>query len=102
MNNAEMHADANGEIEAAHDAHDTRRRVFAIVASASGNLVEWYDFYVYSFGALYFASQFFPAEDQTSQLLNAAAIFAAGFLMRPIGGWLFGRIATGSADAHPC
>ncbi|UWL61115.1 MFS family transporter [Brucella pseudintermedia] len=93
MNNAEMHADANGEIEAAHDAHDTRRRVFAIVASASGNLVEWYDFYVYSFGALYFASQFFPAEDQTSQLLNAAAIFAAGFLMRPIGGWLFGRIA---------
>ncbi|NKW79944.1 MFS transporter [Ochrobactrum pecoris] len=66
---------------------------FAIVASASGNLVEWYDFYVYSFGALYFASQFFPAEDQTSQLLNAAAIFAAGFLMRPIGGWLFGRIA---------
>ncbi|MRN44981.1 MFS transporter, partial [Brucella sp. 09RB8913] len=68
-------------------------RVYAIVASASGNLVEWYDFYVYSFGALYFASQFFPAEDQTSQLLNAAAIFAAGFLMRPIGGWLFGRIA---------
>ncbi|MEJ5019849.1 MFS family transporter [Ochrobactrum vermis] len=93
MNNAEMHADANGEVEALHDAHDTRRRVFAIVASASGNLVEWYDFYVYSFGALYFASQFFPAEDQTSQLLNAAAIFAAGFLMRPIGGWLFGRIA---------
>ncbi|MBB4094134.1 MFS family transporter [Brucella pecoris] len=93
MNNAEMHVDANGEVEVAHDAHDTRRRVFAIVASASGNLVEWYDFYVYSFGALYFASQFFPAEDQTSQLLNAAAIFAAGFLMRPIGGWLFGRIA---------
>ncbi len=93
MINAEMHVDANGEVEAPHDAHDTRRRVFAIVASASGNLVEWYDFYVYSFGALYFASQFFPAGDQTSQLLNAAAIFAAGFLMRPIGGWLFGRIA---------
>ncbi|QGA56301.1 MFS family transporter [Brucella sp. 2280] len=93
MNNAGMHVDANGEVEAPHDAHDTRRRVYAIVASASGNLVEWYDFYVYSFGALYFASQFFPAEDQTSQLLNAAAIFAAGFLMRPIGGWLFGRIA---------
>ncbi len=55
--------------------------------------MEWYDFYVYSFGALYFASQFFPSEDQTSQLLNAAAIFAAGFLMRPIGGWLFGRLA---------
>ncbi|MBD9449792.1 MFS family transporter [Rhizobium sp. RHZ01] len=75
------------------DATDTRRRVFAIMASASGNLVEWYDFYVYSFLALYFASEFFPEGDATSQLLNAAAIFAAGFLMRPIGGWLFGRIA---------
>ncbi|MGO4436736.1 MFS family transporter [Rhizobium sp. RAF56] len=72
---------------------DTRRRIFAIVASASGNLVEWYDFYVYSFLSLYFASEFFPQGDTTSQLLNAAAIFAAGFLMRPIGGWLFGRIA---------
>jgi MHS family alpha-ketoglutarate permease-like MFS transporter len=75
------------------DIPDTRRRILAIVASASGNLVEWYDFYVYSFLALYFASQFFPEGDATSQLLNAAAIFAAGFLMRPIGGWLFGRIA---------
>ncbi len=93
MSNASMHMDANGEVEAPHDAHDTRRRVYAIVASASGNLVEWYDFYVYSFGALYFASQFFPEEDQTSRLLNTAAIFAAGFLMRPIGGWMFGRIA---------
>jgi len=76
-----------------HDEHDTRRRIFAIVGSASGNLVEWYDFYVYSFCALYFASEFFPAGDSTTQLLNAAAVFAAGFLMRPIGGWLFGRIA---------
>ncbi len=40
MNNAGMHVDANGEVEAPHDAHDTRRRVYAIVASASGNLVE--------------------------------------------------------------
>lgn len=94
MSQSEGHLDMNGEVvEAGHDAHDTGRRVYSIIASASGNLVEWYDFYVYSFGALYFASQFFPAEDQTSQLLNAAAIFAAGFLMRPIGGWLFGRIA---------
>lgn len=77
----------------AADPSDTRRRVFAIMASASGNLVEWYDFYVYSFLALYFASEFFPEGNTTSQLLNAAAIFAAGFLMRPIGGWLFGRIA---------
>jgi MFS transporter, MHS family, alpha-ketoglutarate permease len=72
---------------------DTRRRIWAIVGGSSGNLVEWYDFYVYSFLALYFASEFFPSGDQTSQLLNAAGIFAAGFLMRPIGSWVFGRIA---------
>ena len=75
------------------DPHDTRRRIFAIVGSSSGNLVEWYDFYVYSFTALYFAAEFFPKGDQTTQLLNAAGVFAAGFLMRPIGSWLFGRLA---------
>lgn len=69
-----------------------RERVFAIVGASSGNLVEWFDFYIYSFCALYFSSQFFPKGDPTSQLLNTAGIFAAGFLMRPVGGWLFGRI----------
>jgi MHS family alpha-ketoglutarate permease-like MFS transporter len=69
-----------------------RQRVFAIVGASSGNLVEWFDFYIYSFCALYFSSQFFPKGDPTSQLLNTAGIFAAGFLMRPVGGWLFGRI----------
>jgi MHS family alpha-ketoglutarate permease-like MFS transporter len=75
------------------DPHDTRNRIKAIVGAASGNLVEWYDFYVYSFCALYFAPAFFPKGDQTSQLLNAAGIFAAGFLMRPIGSWIFGTLA---------
>jgi len=70
-----------------------RARIMAIVAASSGNLVEWFDFYVYSFCAIYFAPMFFPKGDPTSQLLNTAGIFAAGFLMRPIGGWLFGRIA---------
>ena len=51
---------------------DLGRRIWAIVGGSSGNLVEWYDFYVYSFTALYFASEFFPAGDQTTQLLNAA------------------------------
>jgi MHS family alpha-ketoglutarate permease-like MFS transporter len=69
-----------------------RQRVFAIIGASSGNLVEWFDFYIYSFCALYFSSQFFPKGDPTSQLLNTAGIFAAGFLMRPVGGWLFGRI----------
>lgn len=72
---------------------DQRRRIFAIVGASSGNLVEWYDFYTYSFTALYFASAFFPAGDATTQLLNTAGIFAAGFFMRPLGGWLFGWIA---------
>ena len=69
------------------------RPILAIVAASSGNLVEWFDFYVYSFTALYFAPAFFPAGDRTSQLLNAAGVFAAGFLMRPLGSWLFGRLA---------
>lgn len=72
---------------------DNRRRIFAIVGASSGNLVEWFDFYVYSFCAIYFASAFFPSGNPTTQLLNTAGVFAAGFLMRPIGGWLFGRIA---------
>jgi metabolite-proton symporter len=74
-------------------AADSRRRIFAIVGASSGNLVEWFDFYVYSFCAIYFASAFFPSGNQTTQLLNTAGVFAAGFLMRPIGGWLFGKIA---------
>src|SRR4051812_22403689 len=77
----------------ADEAADRRRRIFAIVGSSSGNLVEWYDFYCYAFFALYFAPAFFPSGDATSQLLQTAGIFAVGFFMRPVGGWLFGRIA---------
>jgi MHS family alpha-ketoglutarate permease-like MFS transporter len=72
---------------------EVRRRIFSIVGAATGNLVEWYDFYVYAFTAIYFSAEFFPKEDRTSQLLSAAAIFFAGFLLRPIGSWLFGWIA---------
>ncbi|MET0340042.1 MAG: MFS family transporter [Polyangiales bacterium] len=72
---------------------DRRARVLAIVAASSGNLVEWFDFYVYAFCSIYFAPSFFPSSDPTAQLLNTAGVFAAGFLMRPIGGWMFGRIA---------
>jgi MHS family alpha-ketoglutarate permease-like MFS transporter len=76
-----------------YTAAETRKRIFSIVAASSGNLVEWFDFYVYAFTSLYFAAAFFPKSDPTVQLLNTAGVFAAGFLMRPIGGWLFGRIA---------
>jgi MHS family alpha-ketoglutarate permease-like MFS transporter len=81
--------------------HDTKapptlsmpERIKAILIGSSGNLVEWYDFYVYAAFSLYFAKAFFPEGDQTAQLLNTAAIFAVGFLMRPIGAWFFGRMA---------
>lgn len=71
----------------------SKQRIWAIVGASSGNLVEWFDFYVYSFFSLYFAHVFFPDGDTTTQLLQTAGVFAAGFLMRPIGGWLFGYIA---------
>ncbi|CAM2168630.1 alpha-ketoglutarate:H(+) symporter [Paraburkholderia sacchari] len=81
------------KIQKTGQAQDTRRRIMAIVGASSGNLVEWFDFYVYSFCALYFAPAFFPSGNTTTQLLNTAGVFAAGFLMRPIGGWFFGRLA---------
>ncbi|MDQ0143477.1 MFS family transporter [Cupriavidus necator] len=82
------------------DRDDVRKRVYAIVAASSGNLVEWFDFYVYAFCAIYFAPSFFPKSDPTAQLLNTAGVFAAGFLMRPIGGWLFGTIADRHGRKH--
>jgi len=72
---------------------ERRKRIFGIVAASGGNLVEWFDFYIYAFSAIYFAPAFFPKADPTAQLLNTAGVFAAGFLMRPVGGWLFGRVA---------
>ncbi|MCS3798480.1 MFS transporter [Niastella sp. OAS944] len=73
--------------------HDTAKRLKAIFIGSIGNLVEWYDWYAYAAFALYFAPVFFPKSNPTAQLLDTAAIFAVGFLMRPIGGWLFGSIA---------
>ena len=69
------------------------QRLRSIFSGSIGNLVEWYDWYVYTAFALYFAPAFFPDGDQTAQLLNTAAIFAVGFLMRPLGGWLLGEYA---------
>ncbi|GAB4092146.1 MFS transporter [Flaviaesturariibacter terrae] len=69
------------------------QRLRAIFGGSVGNLVEWYDWYAYSAFTLYFAPQFFPGQDSTAQLLNTAGIFAVGFLMRPVGAWVFGRLA---------
>ena len=76
-----------------HDFATVRRRVSAIFIGSAGNLVEWYDFYTYAAFALYFASSFFPGDDVVVQQLNAALLFALGFIVRPIGGWLFGHVA---------
>ena len=86
-------ATAGASTPAHYSAEEKRHRIFAIMAASSGNLVEWFDFYVYAFSSIYFAASFFPSGDPTVQLLNTAGVFPAGFLMRPIGGWLFGRIA---------
>jgi MHS family alpha-ketoglutarate permease-like MFS transporter len=75
------------------DIVDFKRRVKAIFLGSMGNLVEWYDFYAYTAFALYFAPAFFPNSDPVVQQLNAAVLFSATFLMRPLGGWLFGYLA---------
>src|SRR5881396_1750017 len=75
------------------DVADVRRRLRAIFIGSVGNLVEWYDFYAYAAFALYFAGSFFPGNDPVVQQLNAAVLFSIGFIVRPIGGWLFGHLA---------
>lgn len=72
---------------------DRRHRLRNIIGGSAGNLVEWYDWYVYSAFTLYFAPAFFPSGNRTAELLSAAAVFAVGFLMRPIGAWLMGIYA---------
>lgn len=75
------------------DAADMRRRLKSIFIGSVGNLVEWYDFYAYAAFALYFAHLFFPGDNVVVQQLNAALLFAFGFIVRPIGGMLFGHLA---------
>jgi MHS family alpha-ketoglutarate permease-like MFS transporter len=72
---------------------ESGRAIRSIVGASSGTLVEWFDFYVYSFTSIYFAPSFFPKSDPTAQLLGTAAIFAVGFFIRPVGSWFFGRVA---------
>lgn len=73
-----------------------KKRRLALVGGSLGNLVEWYDWFVYASFAIYFAGSFFPGDNPTTQLMNTAGIFAVGFLMRPVGGWVLGR----AADRH--
>ncbi len=73
-----------------------RKRVLSIMGGSLGNLVEWFDWFAYASFAIYFAPVFFPKGDPTAQLLSTAAIFAVGFVVRPIGAWVMGRYA----DSH--
>ncbi len=82
--------DAATEIETAAD---VRRRLVSIFGGSIGNLIEWYDFYVYNAFALYFAKFFFPNSDPTAQFLNAFGIYALAFFVRPIGSWVIGAYA---------
>lgn len=71
----------------------TAQRIRSIIAGSSGNLIEYYDWYVYAAFSMYFAHAFFPPGNATTELLQSAAVFAIGFLMRPVGGWLMGLMA---------
>ncbi len=74
--------------------HGSEKRVIGNVLRGSiGNLIEWYDWYAYAAFTTYFAKSFFPTSDTTAAFLGTAAVFAVGFLMRPLGGWMLGRFA---------
>ena len=70
----------------------TKDEKFVIFASSTGTVFEWYDFYLYAVLAPFFAALFFPPGNDTAALLSAFATYAAGFLVRPFGALLFGRI----------
>jgi len=70
----------------------TKDERFVILASSLGTVFEWYDFYIYATLAPFFAALFFPKGNDTAALLSAFATYAAGFLVRPFGALLFGRI----------
>jgi len=70
-----------------------RQRLLSIFGGSVGNLIEWYDFYIYSAFSLYFAKAFFPGGDPVVEQLNTAGVFALGFLIRPMGGWVMGLYA---------
>ncbi len=87
-------------LPALSESEDTRRRVKAILVGSVGNLIEWFDVYAYAAFALYFAPSFFPADDPVSQQLSAAIVFAGAFVVRPLGGMLFGWIADRHGRRH--
>lgn len=72
--------------------HDWRAATKITLAGIAGNVLEWYDFAVYGYFAAPIGRHFFPSDDPASSLIAAFGVFAAGFLMRPVGGLVFGHI----------
>src|SRR5262245_34384631 len=81
-----VHAESNEHI------HPTHLPWRLIAAGTAGNVMEWYDFAVYGYFAATIGRHFFPSSDATTSLIAAFGVFAAGFLMRPLGGVIFGHI----------
>jgi metabolite-proton symporter len=80
--------------------HVVHNPIRSIVGASSGNLVEWFDFYIYAFTALYFSSAFFPGDNPTAQLMKSSGVYALGFFARPLGSWIFGRLADRAGRRH--
>src|SRR5258708_29565744 len=70
---------------------EKRKEVKAIVGACVGTVLEWYDFFLYGSLAIFFSSHFFPAGNETAGYLASLAIFGVGFVVRPLGGVLFGQ-----------
>ncbi|MFT8949924.1 MAG: MFS transporter [Liquorilactobacillus hordei] len=75
------------------DKKKERKIASNIIKGSLGNMIEWFDWYIYASFAIYFANSFFPSNNQTVELLSAAAVFAVGFLMRPFGSFIMGKFA---------
>src|SRR6202030_461293 len=81
---------AEEEIVGEIGARTSQRRL--AIAGMAGNILEWYDFSIYGFFAYAIGQNFFPSHSKSTSLIDAFGVFAAGFLMRPIGALLFGQI----------
>ncbi len=83
----------NGSVDPTPDAHEERPETVrrAIGASAMGNFTEWFDYGVYAYTATYIADSFFPGDLESATLLTLG-VFAVSFIMRPLGGFVWGPL----------
>src|SRR5262249_40206209 len=85
-------ATASATVAAGEPIHPGHFPLRLIIAGTAGNVMEWYDFAVYGYFAAMIGRHFFPSDDPATSLIAAFGVFAAGFLMRPLGGVVFGHI----------